>query len=74
MTCARRIAAATIAAVCLLYEAATSFMAYTADACVQSDLVAVPPRVSGRVIAVAVADDQTVTQGDLLATIVRTGG
>ncbi|HEY4042426.1 MAG TPA: HlyD family secretion protein [Rhodopila sp.] len=71
MTRARRIgiAAAAIVGMFLLYEIATSFIAYTADAYVQSDLVAVAPQVSGRVIAVAVADNQTVTQGDLLATL-----
>jgi multidrug efflux system membrane fusion protein len=53
----------------LLYEIASSFVAYTADAYVQSDLVAVAPEVSGRIIAVAVNDNQTVAEGDLLVTI-----
>jgi membrane fusion protein, multidrug efflux system len=53
----------------VLYEIVTSFIAYTADAYVQSDLVAVAPQVTGRIIAVPVVDNQTVAQGDLLATI-----
>jgi membrane fusion protein, multidrug efflux system len=71
MTRLRRIgiAAAAAAGVFVLYEIATSFIAYTADAYVQSDLVTVAPQVSGRVIAVSIADNQTVAQGDLLATI-----
>jgi multidrug efflux system membrane fusion protein len=52
-----------------LYEIATSFIAYTADAYTQSDLVGVAPQVSGRIIAVSVTDNQNVAQGDLLATI-----
>jgi membrane fusion protein, multidrug efflux system len=63
------IAAAAIIGVFVLYEIATSFVAYTADAYVQSDLVAVAPQVTGRIIAVSVMDNQTVAQGDLLATI-----
>ena len=43
--------------------------AYTSDAYVRSDLVAVAPEVAGRVKSVAVADNQTVTAGDLLAEI-----
>jgi multidrug efflux system membrane fusion protein len=52
-----------------LYEIATSFIPYTADAYTQSDLVGVAPQVSGRIIAVSVTDNQNVAQGDLLATI-----
>src|SRR4051812_44027779 len=51
------------------YEVATSVIAYTADAYVQSDLVALAPQVSGRIIAMHVADNQSVTHGDLLASI-----
>jgi membrane fusion protein, multidrug efflux system len=71
MTPARRIAiaAATVAGVFVLYEIASSFIAYTADAYVQSDLVAVAPQVTGRIVAVKVQDNQTVSQGDLLAAI-----
>jgi multidrug efflux system membrane fusion protein len=53
----------------LLYEIASTFVAYTADAYVRSDLVAVAPEVSGRIIAVAVNDNQAVAEGDLLVTI-----
>jgi membrane fusion protein, multidrug efflux system len=52
-----------------LYEVTTSFIAYTADAYVQSDLVAVAPQVTGRIVAVHVADNQNVVRGDLLATV-----
>ncbi len=71
MTRARRIGIAAVATVGIFvaYEIVTSFIAYTSDAYVQSDLVAVAPQVSGRIIAVSVADNQTVAQGDLLATI-----
>jgi multidrug efflux system membrane fusion protein len=51
------------------YELITSFLAYTGDAYVQSDLVSLAPQVTGRVIAVHVAGNQDVTEGDLLATI-----
>ena len=52
-----------------LYEIVTSFLAYTADAYVQSDLVAVAPQVTGQIIDVPVTDNQTVAVGDLLAKI-----
>jgi membrane fusion protein, multidrug efflux system len=51
------------------YELITSFVAYTADAYVRSDLVALAPQVTGRITAVHVADNQDVAEGDLLATI-----
>jgi multidrug efflux system membrane fusion protein len=71
MTRRRRIcmAAATILGVFVLYEIASSFIAYTSDAYTRSDLVAVAPQVSGRIVAVGVVDNQTVAQGDLLAAI-----
>jgi multidrug efflux system membrane fusion protein len=71
MTPGRRIAiaAAAVAGAFVVYEIAASFVAYTADAYVQSDLVAVAPQVTGRIVAVSVADNQTVSQGDLLAAI-----
>jgi membrane fusion protein, multidrug efflux system len=53
----------------LLYEIVTSFIAYTDDAYVLSDLVAVAPQVTGQVIAVHVTDNQQVKRGDLLLTI-----
>jgi membrane fusion protein, multidrug efflux system len=71
MSRGRRIAtvAAMIIGAFALYEIITSYVAYTADAYVQSDLVALAPQITGRIVAVHVADNQTVTQGDLLATI-----
>lgn len=53
----------------LAYEALTSIVAYTDDAYVRSDLVAVAPEVTGRIVAVRVADNQAVKQGDVLLTI-----
>jgi membrane fusion protein, multidrug efflux system len=71
MTRRRRIAvvAAAIVSAFALYEIATSFLAYTADAYVDSDLVAIAPEVTGRIVAVHVADNQDVAAGDLLASI-----
>jgi membrane fusion protein, multidrug efflux system len=71
MTRGRRIgiAAATLLALFAAYEVASSLVAYTGDAYVESDLVSLAPQVTGRVIAVHVADNQDVAQGDLLATI-----
>ena len=63
------IAAAIALGVFVLYEVTTSFLAYTGDAYVESDLVALSPQITGRVVAVHVADNQNVVQGDLLATI-----
>lgn len=51
------------------YEIITSFVAYTDDSYVQSDLVGVAPEVTGRIIAVHVADNATVREGDPLVTI-----
>lgn len=71
MTRGRRIGIAiAVAAVAFaLYEITTSFLAYTADAYVESDLVELAPQVTGRIVTVHVADNQTVVQGDLLVTI-----
>jgi multidrug efflux system membrane fusion protein len=71
MTRGRRLglAAAMVLALYVLYEAASSFLAFTDDAYVQSDLVALAPEVTGRVVAVHVADNQDVKAGDLLADI-----
>ncbi len=71
MTRARRIAIAFAALVgaFAVYEIAATFLAYTADAYVQSDLIGVAPQVSGRIIVVNVIDNQTVARGDLLAII-----
>jgi membrane fusion protein, multidrug efflux system len=57
-----------IAAVALYWET-TSFVAYTGDAYVTSDLVSVAPQVTGRIVAVHVRDNQTVHRGDKLLTI-----
>jgi membrane fusion protein, multidrug efflux system len=71
MTRRRRVgvAAAIVMGAFALYEVTTTFLAYTADAYVQSDLVALAPQITGRVVAVHVADNQNVVQGDLLASI-----
>lgn len=71
MTRRRRvgIVLAAVLAAFAAYEVAASYIAYTADAYVTSDLVAVAPEVTGRLIAVAVHDNQNVARGDLLATI-----
>src|SRR5215469_7184968 len=63
------IAAAIALAVFAAYEITTSFLAYTGDAYVESDLVSVAPQVTGRIIDVHVSDNQDVVRGDLLATI-----
>jgi multidrug efflux system membrane fusion protein len=71
MTRRRRIgiAAAAVVGVFVLYEVTTSYLAYTADAYVESDLVALAPQITGRIVSVHVTDNQNVVQGDLLATI-----
>lgn len=71
MTRGRRVglAAAIVLALFVLYEVASSFVAFTDDAYVQSDLIALAPEVSGRIVAVHVADNQDVAAGDLLASI-----
>ena len=53
----------------VLYELTTSFIAYTDDAYVRSDLVAIAPEVTGRIVAVHVMDNQPVKKGDPLITI-----
>jgi multidrug efflux system membrane fusion protein len=61
-----------ILVVCILFiawEILTSFIAYTNDAYVRSDLVAVAPQVTGHLITVAVTDDQQVHRGDVLVKI-----
>ncbi len=63
------VVAALVVAATALYLAGDAFFAYTADAYVRSDLVAIAPEVSGVVASVAVADNQPVAAGDLLATI-----
>jgi multidrug efflux system membrane fusion protein len=63
------IAAAAIFGTFALYEGAASILAYTGDAYVQSDLVALAPQITGRIVGVHVADNQSVSEGDVLATI-----
>jgi multidrug efflux system membrane fusion protein len=53
----------------ILWETFTYFIAYTDDAYVRSDLVAVAPEITGRIIAVHVVDNQPVKKGDKLVTI-----
>ncbi|MBV8614380.1 MAG: HlyD family secretion protein [Acetobacteraceae bacterium] len=60
-----------LGAVLLIYWEVTSFVAYTSDAYVTSDLIGVAPEVSGKIVAVLVRDDQTVHRGDPLLTINR---
>ena len=59
----------TILGLFILYEVVTYFVAYTDDAYVRSDLVAVAPQVTGQIIAVHVVDNQDVRIGDKLYTI-----
>ena len=58
-----------VLAAAVLYWEITSFVAYTGDAYVTSDLVGVAPQVSGRIVAVYVRDNQVVRRGDKLVTI-----
>src|SRR6202000_2804944 len=71
MTRGRRfgLAAIMLLAAFAAYELITSFVAYTGDAYVQSDLVSVAPQITGRIVSVQVSDNQDVSEGDLLATI-----
>ncbi|OYW55653.1 MAG: hypothetical protein B7X99_05810 [Rhizobiales bacterium 17-65-6] len=55
--------------VAFVYFVPTMFIAYTEDAYVRSDFVAVAPEISGIVTSVAVVDDQAVEAGTLLAVI-----
>ena len=52
-----------------LYWASGYVLAYTDDAYVTSDLVAVAPQISGRILSVNVVDNQAVTKGMVLAEI-----
>jgi membrane fusion protein, multidrug efflux system len=63
------IAGGTVVIAVALYFGGGAFIAYTADAYVQSDLVAIAPEVAGFVKAVAVNDNQKIAAGDTLATI-----
>jgi membrane fusion protein, multidrug efflux system len=62
-------ALAAVLLVFVAWEVVTTFVAYTDDAYVRSDLVAFSPQVTGHVIAVHVRDNQMVHKGDLLISI-----
>ena len=51
------------------YFIGSAFIAYTTDAYVRSDLIAIAPEVAGIVKSVAVVDNQQIAAGDPLATI-----
>jgi membrane fusion protein, multidrug efflux system len=53
----------------LAYEVATYFVAYTDDAYVRTDLVAVAPEVTGPIVKLYVHDNQPIKRGDPLFTI-----
>ena len=65
----RLLVLAAAAIVAFLYFVPIPFIAYTSDAYVRSDFVEIAPQVSGAVNHVAVANDQKVAVGDLLATL-----
>ncbi len=67
----RRIALMAIAVLVafVAWEILTRVVAYTSDAYVRSDFVAVAPEVGGRIVAVPIHDNQTVHRGDLLFVI-----
>jgi membrane fusion protein, multidrug efflux system len=58
-----------IVALVVAYQVVTSFIAYTDDAYVRSDLIAVAPEVTGRVIGVHIVDNQDVKAGDRLVSL-----
>jgi membrane fusion protein, multidrug efflux system len=60
---------AALAGAALLYWRASYVFAYTDDAYVTSDLVAVAPQITGRIVAVPIVDNQTIAKGMLLAEI-----
>ncbi len=59
----------TILALFIAWEVFTTYVVYTDDAYVRSDLVALAPEITGRIITVHVVDNQTVKKGDKLVTI-----
>jgi multidrug efflux system membrane fusion protein len=63
------IALGTIVGGAVAYLIGAAFIAYTSDAYVWSDLVAIAPQVSGIIKTVSVADNQKVSAGDPLAVI-----
>ena len=60
---------AAVLAAFVLWELCTTFVAYTSDAYVRSDLISIAPQVTGRIISVPIEDNQTVHRGDLLVAI-----
>ena len=60
-----------IVALFVAWQLGTSFVAYTDDAYVRSDLVAIAPEVTGRIVGVHVTDNQDVKIGDRLVSIDR---
>ncbi|CAN5874711.1 HlyD family secretion protein [soil metagenome] len=50
----------------VLWEVATYFVAYTDDAYVRSDLVAVAPEVTGPIVGLYIVDNQPIRKGDKL--------
>jgi multidrug efflux system membrane fusion protein len=63
------VALGVIVAGTVVYFVSWAFVAYTSDAFVTSDLVAIAPEVSGIIKTVSVVDNQKVAAGDPLATI-----
>jgi membrane fusion protein, multidrug efflux system len=63
------VAAGGVVAVVAAYEILTSYVAYTDDSYVRTDLVAVAPEVTGRIVALQVHDNEPVKKGDLLFSI-----
>jgi multidrug efflux system membrane fusion protein len=63
------IVGATLLAGAALYLGLDSLIAYTDDAYIRSDLVAIAPEVAGFVLTVAVQDNQLIHTGDLIATL-----
>ena len=59
----------TILGLFVAYQILVYFVAYTDDAYVRSDLVAVAPQITGRVVKVHVVDNQVVKKGDPLVSI-----
>jgi multidrug efflux system membrane fusion protein len=60
---------AALAAAFGLYWGSSYVFAYTDDAYVTSDLVAVAPQITGRIVAVPIVDNESVAKGKLLAQI-----
>jgi multidrug efflux system membrane fusion protein len=53
----------------IAWQVLTRYVVYTDDAYVRSDLIALAPQVTGRIVTVAVTDNQVVRRGDLLIEI-----